>query len=77
VYESVKQPSLFDPEHLKKEKRLTTDGLRQFAARRLQTIFPYVCEQQLDLKNSKGSTLFHLFIMCANDSALAVRLAEK
>jgi three-Cys-motif partner protein len=59
------------------EKTLTPEGLRQFVAQRLTDIFPYVSDSQLELKNSKGATLYHLFIICANPAPAAMGLAKK
>ena len=53
------------------------DGLRQFIFNRLKTIFAFVSDTQLELKNSKGATLYHLFIICANPSSAAIDLAKK
>ncbi len=59
-----------------KQKIMTTESLRAFVHKRLTDIFPYVCDQQLELKNSKGAVLYHLFIICANRSRAAKELAE-
>jgi three-Cys-motif partner protein len=77
VYEQTSEDDLFSNAVLKTEKTLTPDGLRQFVAKRLATIFPYVSETQLELKNSKGATLYHLFIICANPVPAAINLAKK
>jgi three-Cys-motif partner protein len=58
-------------------KAMDAEGLRQFVLRRLKTVFPYVCETQLELKNSRGAVLYHLFIICANPSPQARNLAVK
>jgi three-Cys-motif partner protein len=78
VYEDKSDVDLFSDIALTKtEKTLTPEGLRQFVAERLETIFPYVSETQLELKNSKGATLYHLFIICANPVPAARKLAKK
>jgi three-Cys-motif partner protein len=78
VYEERAEFDLFSATvSTKAQKTLTPEGLRQFVAKRLATIFPYVSETQLELKNSKGSTLYHLFIICANPAPAAMGLAQK
>lgn len=78
VYEERSEVDLFTTvASTKTEKTLTPEGLRQFVAKRLATIFPYVSETQLELKNSKGATLYHLFIICANPVPAATELAKK
>jgi three-Cys-motif partner protein len=77
AYVETSLPDLFSERASKTRKRLTPDGLRQFVFHRLKDIFAFVSETQLELKNSKGATLYHLFIICANPSAAAIRLANK
>jgi three-Cys-motif partner protein len=77
VYEQTSSVDLFSGVTLRAEKRLTPEGLRQFIVRRLETIFPFVSKTQLELKNSKGATLYHLFIICANPAPAAMTLAER
>ncbi len=77
VYEQTSEDDLFSSAVLKTKKTLTPEGLRQFIAKRLVTIFPYVSETQLELKNSKDATLYHLFIICANPVPKATELAKK
>jgi three-Cys-motif partner protein len=69
--------NLFSDECLGIEKTIDSRGLRTFVAERLRTIFPYVCEDQLQLENSKGAILYHLFIICANPSEAAIRLSKR
>ena len=76
TYDETSAPDLFSERTLKK-KRLSTEGLRQFVLSRLKTIFPFVSDTQLELKNSKGATLYHLFIICANPSDAAIKLADR
>jgi len=59
------------------EKAINTEQLRDFVRDRLASIFPYVHPQSVTLKNSKGSALYDLFIMCANTSEKAHALAKK
>ncbi len=59
------------------EKTVNTEGLRQFVLGRLKSIFVYVCDQQLEMKNSRGVVLYHLFIICTNKSEAAIKLANK
>jgi three-Cys-motif partner protein len=59
------------------QKTATIDALRRFALDRFRTIFPWVCDQALPLANSKGSVLYHLFLVCANPSPAAGQLAMK
>lgn len=77
VYEQTSEDDLFSNAVLKTAKTLTPEGLRQFVAKRLADIFPFVSEYQLELKNSKGATLYHLFIICANPVPAAIKLANK
>ncbi len=78
VYEERSEVDMFTTAvSTRTEKTLTPEGLRQFVAKRLATIFPYVSATQLELKNSKGATLYHLFIICANPAPAAMRLAKK
>ena len=76
-YQQTNAPDLFSEKGSRTQKRLTTEGLRQFVFRRLKTIFPFVSDTQLELKNSKGATLYHLFIICANPSDAAIKLADR
>ena len=71
TYEETSAPDLFSEQASRTNKRLTTEGLRQFVLLRLKTIFAFVSDTQLELKNSKGATLYHLFIICANPSSAA------
>jgi three-Cys-motif partner protein len=59
------------------EKNVDLAGLQAFVAARLQEIFPYVHETVVPLKNSKGSVLYDLFIICANPSPKAIALVKK
>ncbi len=76
-YQKVEATDLFSVESSAFEKTITTEGLRQFVLDRLKSIFAYVCEQQLEMKNSKGAVLYHLFIICANHSEAAKKLAKR
>jgi len=77
TYQEISSPDLFADRTSKKKKVLTTEGLRQFVLRRLKTIFPFVSDTQLELRNSKGAVLYHLFIICANPSGAAISLADR
>lgn len=58
VYEEQSEVDLFTTvASTKTEKTLTPEGLRQFVAKRLATIFPYVSETQLELKTLKCNAL--------------------
>jgi hypothetical protein len=59
------------------EKSVSIDGLQSFIMTRLREIFPYVNEVPVPLKNSKGTVLYDLFIICANPSKKAIALAKK
>jgi three-Cys-motif partner protein len=76
-YRETVRTDLFEAPSASIEKSINIDGLRQFVLTRLSSIFAYVCPQQLEMRNSKGSVLYHLFIICANDSEPAKRLADK
>ncbi|WOJ90203.1 three-Cys-motif partner protein TcmP [Methylocapsa polymorpha] len=58
-------------------KLLNVQGLENFVQERLKGLFPHVCEQTLSLENSKGSVLYHLFIICANPSKKAGEIAMR
>jgi three-Cys-motif partner protein len=76
-YASSKSVDLFSHQNTDLKKFVDPQGLREFAAKRLEEIFPYVCSTQLELKNSRGSILYHLFIICANPSSAATNLANR
>ena len=76
-YEELNHGDLFFDNYSKVNKKISTEGLRQYVLERLQTIFHYVHPEQLEMKNSKGSVMFHLFIICANDSQAAINLVSK
>ena len=76
-YASSLSTDLFSNQHVGLKKSVDPQGLRRFVTNRLREIFPYVCEDQLELKNSKGAVLYHLFIICANPSPAAIQLAAK
>ena len=59
------------------EKSVDIDGLRAFVTIRLREIFAYVHQEAVPLKNSKGSVLYDLFIICANPHKNAVDLSKK
>ena len=59
------------------EKATNSEGLRQYVLGRLESIFAYVCTQQLAMKNTNGTVLYHLFIICANPSEAAKKLADR
>jgi hypothetical protein len=50
--------------------------IMNFVTRRLSDLF-FVVDKTLDLKNSKGSSLFHLIFLCANRSKKAHSLVNK
>ena len=77
MYEETTAVDLFSVQNSKTQKRLSTEGLRKFVLARLQSIFAFVSDTQLELKNSKGATLYHLFIICANPAPAAIKLADK
>lgn len=58
-------------------KSLNVQGLEKFVYERLASLFPFVCEQTLSLENSKGSVLYHLFIICANPPTKAGEIAMR
>jgi three-Cys-motif partner protein len=74
-YEEGEQIELFPSNSPALKKTMNADGLRQFVFDRLKSIFPFVCETQLELKNSRGAVLYHLFIICANPTPAAGKLA--
>lgn len=78
-YRPVVRTDLFDTlsSSQSNEKTVNTDQLRDFVRDRLASIFAYVHPQSVTLRNSKGSALYDLFIMCANTSEKAHALAKK
>jgi three-Cys-motif partner protein len=76
-YEASGVTDLFSLEAPRVEKTITVDGLREFVLSRLRSIFPHVSETQLELRNSRNSVLYHLFIVCANPSARAGEIAMR
>jgi three-Cys-motif partner protein len=77
LYKVAEQGNLFSQNEPSLRKATTADGLRQFVLERLKSTFPFVAEEQLELKNSRDAVLYHLFIICANPAPTAVRLAKK
>jgi len=76
-YKETEQIDLFLPDSSALKKTMNVEGLRQFVLERLKSIFPFVCERQLELRNSRGAILYHLFIICANPKPAARNLAMK
>jgi three-Cys-motif partner protein len=76
-YRETDQIDLFLPDSSALKKTMKAEGLRQFVLERLESIFPFVCERQLALRNSRGAVLYHLFIICANPSPAAKALAKR
>lgn len=76
-YEVTPRADLFASSGSVVQKTIGTEGLRRFVFERLKEIFPFVCETQLELKNSKGAVLYHLFIICANPNKAAGNLAMR
>lgn len=77
VYEPPEGPDLLSWTSSNRRKVLSTDGLRQFVLQRMKSIFAYVCPDQLEMTNSRGAVLYHLFIICSNNSEPAKQLANK
>jgi len=59
------------------EKSAKILDLQKFVQNRLQTIFSYVHDEPVPLRNSKGSLLYDLFIICANSSERAIALSKR
>jgi hypothetical protein len=59
------------------ERNVDLTGLQAFVMDRLREIFPYVHGAAVPLRNSKGSVLYDLFIICANPSKKAIALSMK
>lgn len=77
TYQTTEQTDLFASATPRMAKSITVEGLRTFVLARLQSIFPFVCEEQLELRNSRNAVLYHLFIICANPTEAAGKLAMK
>jgi three-Cys-motif partner protein len=76
-YKETEQIELFPSKSSELKKTMNSARLRQFVFERPKSIFPFVCETQLELKNSRGAVLYHLFIICANPNSAAGNLAMK
>ena len=76
LYRPAHRKDLFDTSAAI-EKSFDFAGLQAFVANRLRRVFPYVHEDAVPLRNSKGSVLFDLFIVCANPSEKAISLVRK
>lgn len=63
-------------EILRTERRAKMPDIMKFVVKRLQEHF-YVVDKTLELKNSRGSNLFHLIFLCANRSEKAHKLFDK
>lgn len=59
------------------EKDVDIAGLQEFVAKRLRDIFAYVHDDPVPLRNSRGSVLYDLFIICANPSDKAIALSRR
>ena len=75
VYAPSGTHDLFSPATPLLRKAINVEGLRIFVLARLRSIFPFVHENPFELRNSKNSVLYHLFIICANPSARAGQIA--
>jgi three-Cys-motif partner protein len=75
-YKETEQIDLFSPESSTLKKTMNAEGLRQFVLERLKSL-PFVCDKQLELRNSREAVLYHLFIICANPSQAAKALAKR
>ena len=58
------------------ERRAGMTEIMNFVTNRLRELF-FVVDRTLDLKNSRGSSLFHLIFLCANRSESAQKLVNK
>jgi three-Cys-motif partner protein len=76
-YKITEQIELFPSNSSELAKTMNFDRLRRFVFDRLKLIFPFVCERQLELRNSRGAILYHLFIICANPLPAAKALAKR
>ena len=77
VYAAPDIQDLFSAAENNVRKAISVEGLRTFVLGRLQSLFPFVCETPFELRNSKNSVLYHLFIICANPSENAGRIAMR
>lgn len=70
-YNRVEADDLFGERMLNIHKTANSEGLQQFYIDRLRTVFPWVLEKGLPLRNSKGSVMYHLVFVCANPAEVA------
>lgn len=77
AYAETQVYDLFSQPTTKSKKSITADGLKKFVYGRLKEIFPFVYPNPYELRNSKDSVLYHLFIMSANPSPKAIGLATR
>lgn len=76
LYRESRKQDLFG-DMLSTEKAVVLTQLQDFIRERLASLFHYVHPESVPLKNSKGSVLYDLFIMCANPSPKAVELVQR
>ena len=77
AYAPEEKFDLFSAPTTIEKKSINANGLKNFVFKRLQNIFPFVYENPYELRNSKDSVLYHLFIMCANPEPKAIALATR
>lgn len=74
LYEDNPQTNLFgEQDILKKEMACVYD----YIVNRMKTVFPYVSPNYLELKNSRNSTMFLLFLLISSDNPKVHALIKK
>lgn len=74
LYKPKQQLNLFGTEEY---ERVPMKDVQKYIFQRMKSIFPYVSEDYLCLKNTKNSTLFLLFLLISNDSPNTIGLVKK
>lgn len=65
---------MFNDENFEK---VSNGKVQEYIYNQMIKTFPYVSEKYLDLKNSKNSTMFLLFLLISSDNPKAHKLIKK
>ena len=69
LYNVSKQMNIFENTEY---ERVTLSDIQDYIYARMKTIFPYVSDKYIKLKNSKNSPLFLLFLLVSNTNAIGL-----
>lgn len=74
LYEENPQLTIFgNQEIIKKDPK----DVYEYIKNRMMELFPYVCPNYLELKNSNNSTMFLLFLLISSDKPIVHKLVKK